>query len=255
MHLIYDIWYQTLRDLRARLRMPVWIFLNLFQPLVWLLLFTQVFKSLSNLPQLGGIEYIQFFAPAVIVMTVLFGSAWAGMGMIQDMDMGILDKMLATSVTRASIILGRVLSAMIVLVIQALLIFIIAVIMGVDIATGVPGVLLSISILAPLGLGFAALSNGMALLFQRTEPMIAAINVIALPAIFLSSSMMPSQLLPEWLNTLRQFNPVDYTVVGVRGLVLNGYVWSELWLVILVLVGWSLFGLIFSAVMFRARIK
>ena len=114
---------------------------------------------------------------------------------------------------------------------------------------------LSISILALLGLGFAALSNGMALLFQRTEPMIAAINFIALPAIFLSSSMMPSQLLPEWLNTLRRFNPVDYTVVGVRGLVLNGYVWSELSLVILVLVGWSLFGLIFSAVMFRVRIK
>jgi len=175
------------------------------------------------------------------------------MGLLQDIDMGILSKMLATPVTRPSIIVGRVISAMVMLVIQAILIFIIAVIMGVKLATGVPGVLLSIVIISLLGLGLAALSNGLALFLRRQEPLIAAINFIALPSVFLSSAMMPAQLLPAWLNTLRHFNPVDYAVVGVRDLVLQGYIWSDLWICLLVLLAWSAAGITFGALMFRSR--
>ena len=253
MDMLSDIYYQIGRDLRSRFRMPVWIFLSLFQPILWLLLFTQIFQSLSRLPQLGTASYLQFFAPGVVVMTVIFGSAWAGMGMLQDIDMGILSKMLATPVTRPSIIIGRVMSAMVMLVIQAVLIFIIAVIMGVKLATGVPGILLSIVIISLLGLGLAALSNGLALFLRRQEPLIAAINFIALPSVFLSSAMMPAQLLPAWLNTLRRFNPVDYAVVGVRDLVLQGYIWSDLWLCLVVLLAWSAAGVTFGALMFRSR--
>jgi ABC-2 type transport system permease protein len=250
MTLVLDSWYQTLRDLRTRLRMPVFIFMSLFQPIVWLLLFPQVFKSLSDI--VGG-DYLQVIAPGVVVMTVLFGSAWSGMSMLQDIDMGILSKMLATPVTRASIIMGRVLGAMVVLVIQALIIFILAVIMGVDIATGAPGVLLAIALISLLGLGFAAFSNGLALLFRRIEPLMAVINFIALPMVFLSSAFMLPGLLPEWLDTVRQFNPVDYAVVGVRSLVMEGYVWSELWKPFVVLAGWAAAGITFGALMFRAK--
>jgi len=253
MDMLSDIYYQIMRDLRSRFRMPVWIFLSLFQPIIWLLLFTQIFQSLSQLPQLGTASYLQFFAPGVVVMTVIFGSAWAGMGMLQDIDMGILSKMLATPVTRPSIIIGRVISAMVMLVIQAILIFIIAVIMGVRLATGVPGVLLSIVIISLLGLGLAALSNGLALLLRRQEPLIAVINFIALPSVFLSSGMMPAQLLPAWLNTLRHFNPVDYAVVGVRDLILQGYVWADLWACLLVLLAWAAAGITFGALMFRNK--
>lgn len=250
MTLVLDSWYQTLRDLRTRLRMPVFIFMSLFQPIVWLLLFPQVFKSLSDI--VGG-DYLQVIAPGVVVMTVLFGSAWSGMSMLQDIDMGILSKMLATPVTRASIIMGRVLGAMVVLVIQALIIFILAVIMGVDIATGAPGVLLAIALISLLGLGFAAFSNGLALLFRRIEPLMAVINFIALPMVFLSSAFMLPELLPDWLDTARHFNPVDYAVVGVRSLVIEGYVWSELWRSFLVLAAWAAAGITFGALMFRAK--
>lgn len=250
MTLLMDSWYQTLRDLRTRLRMPVFIFMSLFQPVVWLLLFPQVFKSLSEF--VGG-DYLQVITPGVVVMTVLFGSAWSGMSMLQDIDMGILSKMLATPVTRASIIMGRVIGAMVILVIQALLIFTLAVILGVDLATGVPGMLLSIALISLLGLGFAAFSNGLALLFRRIEPLMAVINFIALPTVFLSSAFMPPDFLPSWLDTVRQFNPVDYGVVGVRSLVIDGYVWSELWRSFLVLAAWAAAGITFGALMFRSR--
>jgi len=253
MNLLSDIRYQVLRHLRTLFRIRVWIFISLIQPIIWLVLFTQVFKSLSGLPGLGTASYLQFFAPGVVVMTVLFGSAWAGMGMLQDIDMGILSKMLATPVTRLSIITSRVIASMVMLVIQALIIFTIAVIMGVNIATGVPGVLFSIILICLLGLGFAAFSNGLALLFKRPEPLMGVINFVALPTVFLSSAMMPSQLLPGWLDTVRHFNPVDYAVVGVRDLVLTGYVWSDLWRSMLVLAAWATAGITFGTLMFRAR--
>ena len=250
MTLLMDSWYQTLRDLRTRFRMPVFIFMSLFQPIVWLLLFPQVFKSLS---EIVGSNYLQVITPGVVVMTVLFGSAWSGMSMLQDIDMGILSKMLATPVNRASIIMGRVVGAMVILVIQALIIFILAVILGVDLATGAPGVLLSIGLISLLGLGFAAFSNGMALLFRRAEPMMAVINFVALPTVFLSSAFMLPGLLPDWLDTVRQFNPVDYAVVGVRSLTNEGFIWSDLWRSFLVLVAWALAGITFGALMFRSK--
>jgi ABC-2 type transport system permease protein len=252
MNLLLDTWFQIIRHLKTQIRMRVFIFMNLFQPIVWLLLFPQIFKSLSDMPGIGG-DYLQFLAPGVVVMTVLFGSAWTGMGMLQDIDMGILSKTLATPVTRVSIIASRVIASMVMLVIQALMIFIIAVIMGVDIVTGVPGVLLSIVLISLLGMGFAAFSNGLALLFKRPEPMMAIINFIAMPLVFLSSTFMAAALLPSWLDTVRQFNPVDYAVVGVRGLVLEGFVWSDLWLSLVVLAAWAAVGIGFGTLMFRTR--
>ena len=253
MSLVADTWFQIIRHVRTQVRMPIWIIINLVQPIIWLALFTQVFKSLSDLPGLGGVSYLQFFAPGVIVMTVLFGSAWSGMGMLHDMDMGVLSKLMATPVTRLSIILSRVIASMAILLVQALIIFIIAVAMGVDLATGAPGVLLTIVLVSLLGLGFAAFSNGLALLLKRQEPLIGIINFIALPTVFLSSAMMPPELLPDWMDTVRRFNPVDYAVVGVRGLVLTGYVWSELWRSLVVLSGWAVVGTVFGTLMFRSK--
>ncbi|MBM3132154.1 MAG: ABC transporter permease [Chloroflexi bacterium] len=253
MNVIADIWYQVIRHWKTQIRMKVWIFLNLFQPILWLVLFTQIFKSLSNNPELGSTSYLQFFAPGVVVMTVMFGSAWAGMGMLYDIDMGILSKMLATPVSRISIITSRVVASMMLLVLQAIIIFILAIIMGVDIETGVPGVLLALLIVSLLGLGFSAFSNGLALLFKRPEPLMGVINFVSMPMMFMSSTMMPGNLLPGWLDTVRQFNPVDYAVVGVRGLVLEGYIWSDLWQSLVVLTAWAIAGIFFGTMMFRSK--
>jgi len=233
--------------------MPVWILINLIQPIIWLVLFTQVFKSIAAVPGWGSESFLQFFAPGVVVMTVMFGAAFSGMGMLHDIDMGILSKLMATPVTRLSIIVSRVTASMLILLVQALIIFLLAVIMGVDIATGVAGVLLTIILVSLLGLGFAAFSNGLALLLKRPEPLIGLVNFVTLPTVFLSSMMMQPDLLPDWLDTVRHFNPVDYAVVGVRGLVLEGYVWSELWQSFVVLFAWAAAGITFGTFMFRTR--
>ncbi len=253
MNMLRDTWYITLRDLRARIRMPVFIFMSLFQPILWLVLFTQIFKSLGGMPGIGDSSYLQFFAPGVLVMMTLFGSAFAGFGMLMDMDTGILSKMLATPVTRVSIIIGRVLASTIVILVQALIIVIVSLIMGVQMKTGMPGVVFSFFLLSLLGLGFAAFSNGLALLLKRQENVMAVTNMLTMPLMFLSSLMMPPALLPSWLNTVRQINPIDYAVVGVRDLISVGYVWHDLWLSIVVLTALFVVGTTFGTLMFRAR--
>ncbi len=255
MSLVTDVWFQLLRHLRMQLRMRMWIVVSLIQPIIWLVLFTQVFTSLSTLPDLEGVSYLQFFAPGVIVMTVMFGSAWAGMGLLHDMDMGILDKMMATPVTRLSILLARVMASMIVLLVQAMVILGIAVIMGVYVTTGLPGLLVMVILVSLLGLGFAAFSSGVAMYVKRSEPLVGVVNFIALPTVFLSSAMMPPNLLPEWLDTMRRFNPLDYAVTGVRDLVLNGWVWPDLLSSLGVLSVWAMMGTIFGMIMFRYKLQ
>ena len=253
MNLLKDTWYITLRDLRVRIRMPVFIFMTLFQPILWLVLFTQIFKSLGGMLGPGGGSYLQFFAPGVLVMTVLFGSAFSGFGMLWDIDTGVLSKMLATPVTRLSVIAGRIIATVVVLLIQALIIIILALIMGVHFKTGVPGVLFTFFLLSLLGLGFAAFSNGLALLLKRQETVMAVTNLLTMPLMFLSSLMMPAALLPGWLNTVRQINPIDYAVVGARDLISNGYIWHDLWLSMVVLAALAVVGVAFGTLMFRTR--
>lgn len=250
MNALADTWYIVMRGLKERSRMPMFIFMSLFQPVLWLVLFTQIFESLGGM---GGPSYLEFFAPGVVVMTVLFGSAFSGFGLLMMMDMGILDKMLATPVTRVSIIMGQVIAAVLVSIVQAAIIFIIAAIMGVNVVTGIPGVLLSLFIVGLLGLAFAAFSNGLALLVKRQEIVMATTNLFTMPLMFLSSTMMPPEALPDWLNTARLFNPVDYAVVAVRGLVLEGYVWSDLWRSLVFLGVLAAVAVAFATMMFRKQ--
>ena len=253
---LFDTWYIVLRDLKARIRMPVFIFISLFQPILWLVLFTQIFKSLGGSISSvvgSGTTYLQFFAPGVIIMTVLFSSAFSGFATLMDIDAGILSKMLATPVTRVSIITGRVVATVLVGIIQALIVFIVAAIMGVHVATGAPGVLLVLLLVALLGMGFSAFSNGMALLLRRQETVMAVINLITMPLQFMSTMFMPAQLLPHWLDTVRHFNPVDYAIVGVRNLMMTGYVWSDLWKSLVVLCAFAVVMVAFGTMMFRTK--
>ncbi|MCX6000640.1 MAG: ABC transporter permease [Chloroflexi bacterium] len=132
-------------------------------------------------------------------------------------------------------------------------ILIICAIMGVHIATGVAGVLLVLLLTGLLGLGFAAFSNGLALLLKRQETVMVITNLVTMPLMFLSTMMMPASLLPGWLDTVRHFNPVDYAIVSVRNLVQTGYVWSDMWRSLVVLAAFALVGVIFGTLMFRTR--
>ncbi|MFC1925365.1 ABC transporter permease [Chloroflexota bacterium] len=247
---LYDLWHIILRDLRTRIRMPIFIFISLFQPILWLVLFSQMFEAVD----FGTQEYRDYFAPGVVVMTVLFSSAFSGFSTLMDIDAGVISKMMATPVNRVSIITGRVIANVFVGVLQASIILFVAVVfMGVPVETGIPGMIFMLFFAVLLGMGLAAFSNGLAVLLRRQETVMAAVNLFTMPLMFLSSMMMKPELLPDWLDTVRLYNPVDYAIVAVHTLAGEGYVWDELWKSLVVLVCWAIAGVTFGTLMFHRR--
>jgi len=118
-----DVWYTLARRFRNGLREPIWIFFSLAQPLIWLLLFTQLFKNLALMPGFPTSEYLLFFAPGLIVMMAVFSSAYTGFDMLQDIQFGVVDKMLITPANRYAMVIGNILNALASMTIQILIIF------------------------------------------------------------------------------------------------------------------------------------
>jgi len=211
-----DIVFLFMRHLRITLRMPVFLVVSVVQPILWILLFGQLFKSVAEVPGFGSAPYLDFLVPGIVIMSALFGSAFGGVGILVDLDRGVIDRMLATSVHRSALILARVsLSGAIVLV-QGALVLIVAFCLGVRIHGSIWSLAELLLTAALLGVATSSFSNAMALLTRRQEVLIAIINISLLPLTFLSSMIMSHSLMPGWIRTVCKFNPVDWAVVLAR---------------------------------------
>ncbi|MCL6596753.1 MAG: ABC transporter permease [Firmicutes bacterium] len=211
-----DTWYMLVRLLRATWRQPVWVVVELVQPFMWLVLYGQLFGRVTEIPGFGARSYIQFLTPGVAVMTSLFGSAWAGIGLIEDLDRGVLDRLLTTPASRAAIVLARVLHSGTAGAVQTAIIVLVGTAMGARIAAGAAGAALLLAVAVLLGGGFAAASNGLALLVRREETFIAVLNFVTLPLTFLSASLMSTALMPAWMRAASRLNPVNWAVEAAR---------------------------------------
>ncbi|MFL5871210.1 MAG: ABC transporter permease [Solirubrobacterales bacterium] len=213
---IADTRHMTMRHVMELLRQPWWIFVNLVQPVIWLLLFGALFESVTDIPGFGSTDYIQFLAPGVVVMTAFFTAGWSGMPMIEDLERGVVDRFLVSPVRRSSLITGRLVNAALQIVVQTAIIVGLAIATGAEFANGVLGVLVLTGVAILLGASFGALSNGLALLARREETLIALMQFLMLPLSFLSVTFMQKDLMPDWMQTASAFNPVNWAVEAGR---------------------------------------
>ena len=95
-----DTWALTVRDLLRLWRQPWFIAIVLVQPVIWLLLFGELFQRVVDIPGFEGGDYKQYLVPGVLVMTAFFSSGWSGMSTIEDIDRGVTDRLLVTPVRR-----------------------------------------------------------------------------------------------------------------------------------------------------------
>jgi ABC-2 type transport system permease protein len=211
-----DTWYLFVRLLRATARMPVFVLISIVQPILWVLLFGQLFAKVTTIQGFGASSYVQFLAPGISIMTALFGAAYSGMGMLGDIDRGVLDRLLTTPVSRGALIAARILHSAFQVVIQAAIILAVACALGARPEGGLPGILTVFLAAALLGAAFAAFSNALALAARKQELVIAVMNFIVLPTTFLSSMIMSRNLMPPWIRTVSRFNPVNWAVTAAR---------------------------------------
>ena len=223
---LHHSWFMTIRHVRALIRQPIWVFITLVQPLIWLLLYGALFKRVVEIPGFGGGSYLDFLTPGIIVMSALFSSGWSGMALLDDLDRGVLDRFLMSPVSRVSLIAGRLAQGALIVVVQSLILVVLALISGADLAGGPLGVLVLIAGSILLGWSFGSLSNGLALIVRREETLIAAVNLVILPLTFLSTVFMQRSLTPAWIQDVAKVNPVDWAVTGGREAVARDPHWG-----------------------------
>jgi ABC-2 type transport system permease protein len=221
--------YLTGRLLMATLRQPAFVVIMLIQPMIWLLLFGQLFKRVVELPGFASGAYIDFLTPGVVVMTVLFTSGWAGMGFIDDMERGVMDRMLSSPVSRMAMMISSVANQAVTIVVQALVVVAVGLLLGASFSGGVAGVAVMLVASVLLAAAFASLSNGMALMLRTRESLIGFSTMLTLPLSFLSSAMMARDVAPEWIRTVSSYNPVDWTVVASREALSADPDWAAVW--------------------------
>jgi ABC-2 type transport system permease protein len=208
-------WYMTVRHLRALFRQPAWVALTLIQPIIWILLYGQLFKQIVQIPGFGAGSYIDFLTPGIVVMTVLFSGGWAGMGLIWDLDNGVIDRFLVTPVSRGALIGGRLVQLGLVAVIQSAILVSLGLVLGARYPE-LFGLVVLVACSVLLGAAFASLSTGLAAVVRKEETVIAAVNFVILPLTFLSSVFMAQNLVPGWIRSVARFNPVNWAVVAGR---------------------------------------
>lgn len=202
--------YLTGRSLRILRREPAYLAFTLLQPMVWLLLFSQLFERVTDIPGFGDVSYVAYLTPGVVVMTAIMSANWAGTSLIDDMNRGVMDRNLTSPVSRAALVNGILSYQAVVTVVQSLIIFGVGFLMGARYDGGAGGVLLVLVAATLLAVLFAALSCAMALMLRSQESLIGMSMFIALPLTFLSSVLMAPDLMPGWVSTAAAFNPVDW---------------------------------------------
>ncbi len=209
---IYVMW---IRQMKKFVRSKSRIVVTIAQPLFFLFILGSGFSSIK-MPGLNeDIEFIHFFAPGIVAMSILFSSMFAGISVLWDKQFGFLQEVLVAPVSRISIIVGRTLGGATTALIQGFIILIIAIAIGTPIS-GAFGFILTIIFM--ILIAFSAVGFGLILAskMQDFQSFPIIMNLIIMPLLFLSSAFFPVAE-NKTLLTIAYFNPMFYMVDGLRG--------------------------------------
>ncbi|WP_022893746.1 ABC transporter permease [Agromyces subbeticus] len=222
--------YLTLRQLRAAARVPAFVVMNVVQPLIWLLLFGQLFTSVVDIPGFtGGDNYLEFLTPGIVMMMALFGSAWAGTSYIQDMDRGVMDRFLTSPTSRGAMMVSTLVYQALLTLVQSLIVLGVAWLGGARFDGGLGGILILLLAAMLLTASFSALSNAAALLARNQNVLIGISQLITIPLMFLSSALMDTSLSADWVAEVARFNPFEWAVVAGREALGASPDWASVW--------------------------
>ena len=225
MKLIRDTSLIFVRSLMLTLRNPVWVFVGLSQPILYLALFAPLLDPIASAPGFPPGGAFNVFVPGLLVQLAMF-STFSGFGLIAELRAGVVERMRVTPISRVAMLLGRALRDVAILLVQAVLIIVCALPFGLTIEPG--GFIVALILLALLGLIMTTFSYTVALAVKSEDVLAPVINAVFLPVLLLSGILLPMTLAPRWLQWVAAFNPFSHAVNAMRalfaGAVLNGTV-------------------------------
>ncbi|MFJ9117101.1 ABC transporter permease [Streptomyces sp. NPDC102394] len=190
------------------------------QPALWLLIFGQTFTRIKAIPT-GGIPYVDYLAPGIIAQSAMFIAIFYGIQIIWERDAGILNKLLVTPTPRSALITGKAFAAGVKSLIQAVVVIVIAALLGVAL-TWNPLKLLGVAAIVVLASAFfSCLSMTIAGVVLSRDRLMGIGQAITMPLFFGSNALYPVSVMPGWLQAISTFNPLSYQVDALRGLLLG----------------------------------
>ncbi|MEV4515900.1 ABC transporter permease [Dactylosporangium sp. NPDC049525] len=201
----------TVRRLKVFVRQPAFLFIMLIQPAIWLFLFGNLFRRVVELPGFGTGSYLDYLVPGVVVMSAVSSNMWSGMGVLEEIDRGTMNRFLITPVNRGAILNAAVVEQAISTTVQSLII----VLLGMAAGASFPGVLLIVASVL-LGTVFSAFSNTIGMLVRQRETLIGLNTLLLLPLTFLSSAFIAKDLMPGWMQAVAAGNPVNWALEAGR---------------------------------------
>ncbi len=191
------------------------------QPALWLLVFGEVFTQVRAIPT-GNLRYIDFMAPGILAQSVLFIAIFYGIAIIWERDLGIVHKLLVSPTPRTALVLGKALSAGVRGVAQAVIVYILALLLGVRLNWS-PAALFGVLIIVLLGSAlFSVFSLIIACLVKTRERFMGVGQLLTMPLFFASNAIYPVAIMPAWLQGVARVNPLTYEVDALRAMMLSG---------------------------------
>lgn len=234
MKLLRDVWLIFQRQVVLLWRNPVWVFVGIFQPVMYLLLFAPLLKpALQPLGVTTNAEVYRVFVPGLLVLLAIFGGLFQGFGLIAELRAGVIERSRVTPVSRVALLLGRSLRDVVSLLVQAVIITLLALLF--DLRVQLVDLLLAYLMLALISLMTSAVSYGVALAVKSEDVLAPLMNTVAQPVFLLSGILLPLIFAPAWLQRVADWNPFAWAVDGTRALfagdIGNDRVWQGLLIV------------------------
>ena len=240
---IYILW---LRQLKRYLRSKSRIIGALGQPLLFLLALGYGIGPIYK--KAGEGSYIEFLAPGIIAMSILFTSMFSGIEIIWDRQFGFLKEIMVAPVSRIIIMIGRTLGGATVATMQGMVVFLISIAVGFR-PSNISALPAALMVMILIALLFTALGTAVASMLEDFQGFQLIMNFLIMPLFFLSGALFPLQGLPKIVAGITMINPLSYGVDALRGLLTNNYHFG-LPLDLLVLSGVTLLFLLIGSYLF-----
>ena len=220
-------YYLYLRNLKVWIAQPMAVVSPIMAAALIFLLFGAPLRGVTQLPGFPADDYNAYLAGMVIVMTMLFSGGDVAMAALTDILSGYFDKLLLAPINRFSILMGILLVAGTRALAQVVVIVLIATLLGFTFEGGLVGI--AVVIIAATVFGAASACLGLIIAFKTKSPQVTmSAWLLFMPLSFLTTAFMPSELLTGWFKVAVTINPVEYVLVGIRTIIIQGWQWEEI---------------------------
>jgi ABC-2 type transport system permease protein len=211
------------RQLRIALRNPAWVIIGLVQPIRYLALFGPLLVPLAG--TFGADNAYTLFVPGLLVQLGLFGTLFAGFGLVAEWRAGVIEAERVTPASRTALLFGRVALNAVQLLVQSIVLVLLSFLFGLQASAG--GIVFGVALTVLLGAACACFSDAVGLLSKSENVLAPLLNSVSLPVLLLSGILLPITQ-PQWLRTVADVVPTKHIVDGIRT-VFTGTFDSTVW--------------------------